>query len=63
MIVEVIGKVKQGYSNPYECLDEDGNSFIVKGLPRSSQINEWICANLATAFGLPIAEYELVEIP
>ena len=63
MIVEVIGKVDQGYSNPYECLDEDGNSFIVKGLPRSSQISEWICANLATEFGLPVAEYELVEIP
>lgn len=63
MIVEVIGKVDQGYSNPYECLDEDGNSFIIKGLPRSSQVNEWICANLATAFGLPIADYELVEIP
>lgn len=63
MIVEVIGKVEQGYSNPYECLDENGESFIVKGLPRSSQINEWVCANLATAFGLPIADYELVEIP
>jgi len=61
MIVEVIGKVDQGYSNPYECLDEEGNSFIVKGLPRSSQVNEWICANLATAFDLPIADYELVE--
>jgi hypothetical protein len=63
MIVEVIGKVEQGYSNPYECLDENDQSFIVKGLPRSSQINEWVCANLATEFGLPIADYELVEIP
>lgn len=63
MIVEIIGKVEQGLSNPYECLDENGEAFIVKGLPRSSQINEWVCANLATEFGLPIADYELVEIP
>ena len=32
MIVEVIGKVKQGYSNPYECLDEDGNAATNKPL-------------------------------
>lgn len=63
IIVEVIGKVDQGFSEPYECLDENGDSYIVKGLPRSSQIKEWICANLATAFGLPIADYALIEIP
>lgn len=62
MIVEVIGKVEQGCSNPYECRDDNDVTYIVKGLPRSSQINEWICARLATEFGLPIADYDLVEL-
>lgn len=63
MIEEVIGKAPQGLSNPYVCRTEDGLLYYVKGLPRSSQVREWVCARLATLFGLPIAEYEILDLP
>lgn len=64
-IIEVIDKMTQGLSEPILCKCENNEEYIVKGIGagRSSQISEWICANLARCLGLPIAQFALVEIP
>lgn len=64
-IIEIIQPAIQGKSMPYLCGGEDGQLYYVKGIKatRKGQICEWICANLAYEFGLPIAPYQLVNIP
>lgn len=64
-IIEVIDKMTQGMSEPILCKCENNEEYIVKGLGagRSSQISEWICANLARGLDLPIADFALVEVP
>lgn len=54
----------QGHSEPYLCSAENGQEYFVKGLRsgRVSQINEWLCANIAEALNLPIPPFELLEI-
>ena len=39
--------------------------YFVKGRSanRRGLVNEWLCANLAKAFGLPVAPFELAEVP
>ena len=46
------------------CKGEDGNNYFVKGYyaSRRSLINEYVCGKLAIAFGLPIADFSIVEI-
>ena len=63
-IVEIIRPAEQGRSGPYVCRGEDDSLYFVKGrnTGRRSQIAEWICAHLATAWGLPLAPFALVEI-
>lgn len=62
---EVIGRAQQGATEPFICRGDDGLIYYVKGVGagRRSQIAEWVCAKLATAFGLPVADYALVEVP
>ncbi len=56
---------EQGFTRPYLCRCDDGEVYFVKGrsATRRGLINEWLCANLAKAFGLPIAPFELAEVP
>jgi len=65
VIEEVIGRATQGMTRPFICRGEDGLIYFVKGIgaSRRSQIAEWVCAKLATAFGLPIADYVLADVP
>jgi hypothetical protein len=65
IIEEVQGRAKQGLTEPFICLGDDGARYFVKGIGagRRSQICEWVSAQLATAFGLPIADYVLAEVP
>lgn len=64
-IEEVLGRSKQGVTEPFICRGDDGEIYYVKGFGagRHSLIAEWVSAHLATAFGLPIAEYALAEVP
>jgi hypothetical protein len=64
-IVEILDRSSQGMTRPFLCKDEQGRLFYVKGgnADRRSLIAEWLCARLATAFGLPIAPYAIVHIP
>lgn len=63
-IEEIQEKLTQGFSGVHRCLGEDGNCYYTKGyqVERIDQAKEWICANLAQRFGLPIAKFALVEV-
>lgn len=65
VIEEIQGRAKQGVTEPFICQGDDGAVYFVKGVGagRRSQICEWVSAQLATAFGLPIADYALAEVP
>lgn len=64
-VVEVIGRSKQGRTEPYICRCDDGEVYFIKGrsATRKGLINEWLCANLAAAFNLPIAPFTLATVP
>lgn len=63
-IEEVLGRAQQGVTEPFICRSDDGAVYFIKGkgAGRRSQICEWVSAQLATQFGLPIAEYALAEV-
>lgn len=63
-IEEVLGRAQQGVTEPFICKSDDGAVYFIKGkgAGRRSQICEWVSAQLATEFGLPIAEYALAEV-
>lgn len=65
IIEEVLGRAKQGLTEPFICRGDDGVIYFVKGrgAGRRSQVCEWVAAQLATELGLPIAEYVLAEVP
>lgn len=65
VIDEVLGRAHQGVTEPFICQGDDGAVYYVKGsgAGRRSQICEWVAAQLATAFGLPVADYALAEVP
>jgi hypothetical protein len=64
-VIEIIGRSEQGFTKPYICRCDDGEVYFVKGrsATRRGLINEWLCANLAEAFGLPIAPFAVAEVP
>lgn len=64
-IEEILGRAHQGITLPFVCRGDDGSLYYVKGCGagRRSQICEWVAAQLATAFGIPIAEYALAVVP
>ncbi len=64
-IDEIVGEAIQGLSGGvFRCIGEDGESYFVKGfgVGRPDQAKEWICANLAKAFGLPVADFCLADV-
>ena len=65
VIVEVIERSIQGRTEPYICRGDDGEVYFVKGRSATRQglINEWLCANLAQALGLPIAPFAIADVP
>lgn len=64
-IVEILGRSIQGVTNPFYCKAEDGVAYFVKGhgAGRQSLIAEYVGGKLAQAFGLPVPEFEIVEVP
>lgn len=65
VIEEVLGRSTQGMTKPFICRGDDGEIYYVKGsgAGRHSLIAEWVAAQLATVFDLPIADYVLAEVP
>ncbi|MDR3390550.1 MAG: hypothetical protein P4L77_02360 [Sulfuriferula sp.] len=64
-IVEIIGRATQGITKPFICRGDDGYIYFVKGrgAGNRSLICEWIAGNLALKLGLPIAPFEIVDVP
>ncbi|MFV2058483.1 MAG: HipA family kinase [Thiohalomonadales bacterium] len=64
-ITEVLKRATQGMTRPFICRGDDKNIYFVKGIgaTRQSQVYEWVAGNLGLALGLPIAPFEIVEIP
>jgi len=64
-IVEIMGRSTQGITRPFKCRGDDGHVYFVKGrgAGRRSQICEWIAGQLGLRLGLPIAPFEIVEVP
>jgi hypothetical protein len=64
-IVEVIRRAEQGVTEPFICRGNDREIYYVKGhsAGRESQIKELICGRLALALHLPIAPFEVVDVP
>jgi hypothetical protein len=64
-IVEILGRSEQGVTRPFICRGDDDNTYFVKGVGagRRSQVCEWIAGGLALELGLPIAPFEIVDVP
>lgn len=64
-ITEVLNRSVQGRTLPFRCRGEDGRLYYVKGrgAGRRSLISEWLACNMAKEFGLPVAEFRVVEVP
>lgn len=64
-VVEVLGRTKEGRTEPYICRCDDDNVYFVKGISatRPGLIAESICGRLALEFGLPLAPYEIAFVP
>lgn len=64
-IVEIMGRSEQGVTRPFICRGDDDQVYFVKGrgAGRRSLICEWIAGQLGRQLGLPIAPFEIVEVP
>lgn len=64
-IVEILGRSIQGVTRPFQCRCENGDLYYVKGhgAGRQSLIAEYVCGRLARSFSLPVADFEIVEVP
>lgn len=64
-IIEILGRSTQGITRPFKCRGEDGQIYFVKGhgAGKRSLIAEYVGGTLARAFGLPVADLAIVEVP
>ncbi|MBC3766979.1 HipA family kinase [Neptunicella marina] len=63
-IIEIQQKMTQGKTEPWLCLGDDNNQYVVKRLNATFKgcLYEWIAANLGQRFGLAIPDFALVNI-
>lgn len=63
-IIEILGFVCQGVTEPVFCRAEDGYEYVVKGnyAGRRALIAEWVAGRLGRLLGLPIPECELLAL-
>lgn len=64
VIEEILGRAKQGRTEPFLCRGNDGRLYYVKGkhAGRRGQVAEWLGSSLALSFGLPAAPCVIVEV-
>lgn len=64
-IIEIMGRATQGVTKPFICRGEDEQIYFVKGrgAGRRGLICEWVAGNLAQGLGLPVAHFEIVDVP
>lgn len=64
-VMEIIRKADSGTQEPFICRASDDQTYYVKGsgkTNRSSLVNEFICAELAQAIGLPQPRFGLLHV-
>lgn len=64
-VIEIMGRSEQGMTRPFICRGDDGEVYFVKGRGAGmrSLVCEWIAGQLGQRLGLPIAPFEIVEVP
>jgi len=64
-VVKIINRAKQGMTEPFYCLGDDGYHYYVKGegAGNYSLPNELLAGFLALDFELPIAEFKILHVP
>lgn len=64
-IIEILGRSDQGMTRPYICRADDNEIYFVKGhgAGRRGLVCEWIGSCLAMRFGLPVAPFDVVDVP
>jgi hypothetical protein len=64
-IVEIIGRSEQGVTKPFICRADDDQVYFVKGRGAGMRglICEWVAGQLGQRLGLPIAPFEIVDVP
>jgi len=64
-IIEILGRSNQGVTRPFICRADNNEIYFVKGrgAGRRSLLCEWIASCMAQRFGLPVAPFEVVEVP
>lgn len=64
-VSDYIRRSEQGRTQPFICRCDDGNIYFLKGQAagKGSLLREWLAGCLAKAFGLPIADFSLVNVP
>lgn len=63
-VIEVIGPIASGMTEPYLCRLSDENLYAVKGRQALTRglISEAICAHLAKKSGIPVPEFAIAHI-
>ena len=63
-IIEIKQKMTQGKTEPWLCLGDDNNEYVVKRLNATFKgcLYEWIAANLGQRYGLAIPDCALVYV-
>jgi hypothetical protein len=64
-IIEILGRSEQGMTKPFVCRADNNEIYFVKGYGagRRGLVCEWIGSCLARRFGLPVAQFDVVEVP
>lgn len=64
-IQEVLRRTEQGVTRPFLCRASNHALYYVKGrnIGVRDLICEWLGANLARSFGLPVADFDILLIP
>lgn len=64
-IKEIVSRSEQGRTKPFICRTIDDSLYFVKGRPCDAKcmILEWVAGHLGLELGLPIPEFDTVEIP
>nr|WP_323777088.1 HipA family kinase [Amylibacter sp.] len=64
-VLEITDPVQAGTTTPYLCRLSDESFYYVKGrsLTCNGLVSEYVCAHLGREFGLPIPQFEIVQLP
>lgn len=64
-ITEILGRAEQGMTRPFLCRADDGRLYYAKGrfAGLRSLCCEWVAGNLARAFGMPVPDFAIADVP